>query len=222
MRYYKNFRIVIGTPLWRFFLRWVYAKSIDDFKKLKFTPNFQKKDFICLLCGVGNEVTADEFIKFVLQRNNQAKIYIIDLGDEQIAAVRDLVKQKYQNVDITVKRLNALDLETMLSAKSINWIETDGLFEFFDYDSLERLLKVWGKILKEDGFITTRANSTKGIVDRGIDNIKVWGGRVWLNITTYSHTREKLHNLFKSTGFKFTQGSTPLLTYKRYSLIKGR
>ncbi len=192
MSYYKNFRIVIGTPLWRIFLRWVYAKSIDDFKKLKFSPNFQKRDFSCLLCGVGNEVTADEFIKFVLQRNKQVKIYIIDLGDEQIEAVKQLVGQKYQGIDITVKKINALDLETMIKSKSINWIETDGLFEFFEYDSLEKLLKIWRSILKEDGFVTTRANSNKRMVDRWIDNIKVWGGRVWLDVTMYSHTRERL------------------------------
>lgn len=219
MSYYKNFRIVIGTPLWRVYLKWVYPISIKDFEKLGFNPDFQKKYFKALLCGVGNEMTADEFIKFVFSKNKQAKIYIIDLGEEQIAAVKKLVEQKYQGANIIIKRIDALDLEMMIKPKSIDWIETDGLFEFFDYESLEKLLKIWKNILKEDGFITTRANSTKGTIDRLLDSIKVLLGRVWLGVTAYTHTRQRLHKLFKSSGFSFVQGSTPLLTYKRYSLV---
>ncbi|MFA6570048.1 MAG: hypothetical protein WCT77_02300, partial [Bacteroidota bacterium] len=58
MSYYKNFRIIIGTPLWRLYLRWRYKKSIEDFYKLGFQPNFSNKSFTTLLCGVGNETTA--------------------------------------------------------------------------------------------------------------------------------------------------------------------
>lgn len=219
MSYYENFRIVIGTPLWRVYLRWVYAESIEDFKKLKFNPDFNKEDFSCLLCGVGNEVTADEFIKFTLQKNKEAKIWIIDLGDEQTEAVRKLVEQKYQAANMNIKKINALDLGKLIKEYSIDWIETDGLFEFFDNESLGKLLQVWNKLLTKNGFITTRACSTKGLIDKFMDNIKVWGGRVWLNVTTYSHTRKTLHKLFTKNRFKFVEGSTPLSIYKRYSLI---
>ncbi len=219
MSYYKNFKIVIGTPLWRLYLRWVYNQSIKDFKKLNFTPIFNKEGFNCLLCGVGNEMTADEFIRFVLARNNQPKIWIIDLGSEQIEAVRALVDKKYPDQEIVVKKINALDLETLIKPGSLDWIETDGVFEYFDNDALKKLLMVWKRLLSKEGFITTRACSTNGLIDRFLDQIKIWGGRVWLSVIAYSRSRHKLHQLFKEAGFKFTEGPTPLTIFKRYSLI---
>lgn len=219
MSYYKNFKIVIGTPLWRIYLRWVYSQSIEDFKKLEFSPNFEKKDFSCLLCGVGNEVTADEFISFVLAKNDQAKIWIIDLGSEQIDAVSKLVSKKYPKKDINIKQINALSLDSLIKQGSLDWIETDGVFEYFDNNSLEKLLEVWKKLLSESGFITTRACSVKGPIDYLLDQIKIWGGKAWLNVVSFSHKREYLHRLFKNVGFKFVEGSTPLYHFKRYSLI---
>lgn len=219
MSYYKNFRIIIGTPLWRDYLRWVYKTSIDDFNKLKFTPDFNKKGFTCLLCGVGNEVTADEFLRFILEKNSQAKIWIIDLGGEQIEAVKSLVEQKYPGQNITIKKINALELDKIIKPGSIDWIETDGLFEFFNNDALEKLLKVWTKLLAKNGFVTTRACSSKDFIDRLMEDLKVWGGKKWLGVTAYAHTRKQMHDLFKKAGFKFVEGSTPLKHFKRYSLI---
>ena len=69
MSYYRNFKIIIGTPLWRYFFRQEYKKCVDNLKKLNLSPDFYKNSFTALLCGVGNEVTADEFIKFILAKN---------------------------------------------------------------------------------------------------------------------------------------------------------
>lgn len=128
MSYYRKFRIVIGAPPWRIYLRWAYKKCIEDLNKLNFKPNFNKKDFTCLLCGVGNETTADEFIKFVIKRNSKSKIIIIDIGEEQIKAVERLVKNNYQNLNIKIKKIDALKLDTLLGKYSLDWIETDGFF----------------------------------------------------------------------------------------------
>lgn len=219
MSYYKNFRIVIGTPLWRLYLRWVYKQGLSDFKKFNYNPNFSQDNFTCLLCGVGNEVTADEFIKFVLEKNKQAKIWIIDLGKEQIEAVKNLVQGKYSDANISVKKINALDLKTIIKPHTIDWIETDGLFEFFDKDSLKQLLIVWKGLIAKNGFITTRACSTENFWDRLLDQIKVWGGKNWLNVEVYSHTRKCLYDIFHSLEFKFTERSTALSIYKRYSIL---
>lgn len=72
--YYHRFKIVIGTPIWRAYLRWAYKTCIDDLRKLHFYPDFNRQDFTALLCGVGNETTADEFINFVIARNEKAKL----------------------------------------------------------------------------------------------------------------------------------------------------
>jgi len=218
MSYYRKFRIVIGTPLWRLYLRWAYKKCVCDVKKLDFYPDFIKKDFTCLLCGVGNETTADEFIKFVTERNPSPKIIIIDIGDEQIAAVKKLIAKKYLNLNIKVKKINALRLKTFIKKNTIDWIETDGFFEYFDDKSLKKLLLIWKELLTKDGFITTRACSSHGLIDQIIDKSRIWLGKVWIGVTLYPHDRKKLRNLLKETGFKYFKGLTGLPTFKRYSI----
>lgn len=220
MSYYKKFRIVIGTPLWRQYLRWAYGQCLEDFKKLNFEPNFSKKDFTCLLCGVGNEVTADEFIRFVLKRNISPNIWIIDLGSEQVKAVKQLVKNNYPNLNIKVKELNALDLGSVIRDGSVDWIETDGLFEFFENSSLRKLLIVWKKILSPNGFITTRATSTDNMIDVFLDIVKIWIGKAWLNVELYTHTRSEMHQHFIETGLSFVEGSAIVPFFKRYAAIK--
>lgn len=220
MSYYKNFGLILGNPLWRVYLRWRYKKSIEDFSKLNFTPNFKKKDFTCLLCGVGNEVTAEEFIKFVIKRNLDPNIWMIDLGKEQIDAVKQMVIRKFPNLNIKVNQINALDLNNLIKENSIDWIETDGLFEFFDNTSIRKLLNVWKKLLTKDGFITTTATSSRWKLQEYFDNIKIWAGKVWLGVAVYPHTRTQMRQNFKAVGFKFVEGPTMLPYFKRYSLIQ--
>ncbi len=222
MSYYRNFRLVIGSPLWRLYLRWAYRKCIDDFKYLDFIPDFKNKTFTCLLCGVGNEVTADEFIKFALLKNKKAKIIIIDLGKEQIQAVRKLIQKKHSTINIKVKQMNALDLDKMLKDNSIDWIETDGFLEFFDKDSLYRLLTIWDKLLKPKGFITLREPASRGTIGHIIDKLRVWAAKIWLGITIYRYDQDKLTSLFNKTGFEYVEHSTFIPTFDRFSLITSK
>lgn len=221
MGYYHKFKIVIGTPLWRVYLRWAYRKCIDDLTRLDFSPDFTKEGFSCLLCGVGNETTADEFINFTLQKNSHPNIYIIDLGDDQVKAVNKLVRQKYSHKNITVKKINALGLNSFLRPNQIDWIETDGFLEYFGHLSLEKLLRIWEEILANDGFITTRDCASKGKLDQIIDFVRIWLGKIWLGTTLYPHRQQELRHLFTKSGFKYFEGSTFLPTFKRFSLIKG-
>ncbi len=220
MSYYKNFKIVIGTPLWRLYLRWAYKKCIADFNKLNFFPNFTAPDFTCLLCGVGNETTADEFIKFIIQRNKKARIIIIDLGKEQIHAVKNLIEKKYSSLDITVKQINALELNSFIKKASIDWIETDGFLEFFDKNSLQKLLIIWHRLLKQKGFITLREPSSQGNIGNIIDLLRMWIGKVWLGVKLYLHNKKGLTALFKKSGFIFHNDPTFIPTFNRYSLVK--
>ena len=219
MSYYRNFGIVLGNPLWRIYLRWAYKTCTADLEKLGFKPNFTKKDFTCLLCGVGNENTADEFIEFVHKRNTKAKIIIIDIADEQTKAVNNLAQRKYKDSNIIVKKIDALELDTFLPKQTVDWIETDGFPEFFDHDSLKKLLSVWKKILTKKGFITFRDSVTDSFIEGLVDYLRIWIAKVWLEITVYSHTRNELRKLFTSVGFRYTEHSTVLPTFRRYSLI---
>lgn len=201
-------------------MRWAYATCVKDLNRLGFKPDFSKKDFTALLCGVGNEATADEFIAFVLKRNRRPRIWIIDLGEEQIAAVKELVQKKYPRADIRIERIDALVLETLIRPNSVDWIETDGFLEYFDGNSLRKLLRIWSKILKKDGFVTLRDFASTGRLDGLIDQLRVWLGRVWLGVTLYPHSDQELHNAFTGTGFRFVERGTLLPTLNRYSLAK--
>ncbi len=220
MSYYKNFGLVLRNPLWRVYIKWVLKCSIEDFEKLNFKPNFNKKNFACLLCGVGNESTAEEFIKFVLTRNKKPIIWIIDLGSEQINAMKKMARLIFPDVKINIRQINALELEKIIKSKTIDWIETDGLFEFFDNSSLRKLLKVWRNILSNEGFITTTATSSRWKLQEYFDRLKIWVGKVWLGVTVYSHTRKQMRENISSSGFKYIEGPTFIPYFKRYSIIK--
>ena len=220
MSYYKNFKIVLSSRIFQNYLLWAYRKGIEDLAKLNFHPNFSKADFAVLLCGVGYEGTADLFIKFVTQRNPKAKIWIVDLGEEQIAAVDKLVKEKYPDLDITVKRINALELEALIPKASLDWIETDGFLQFFDSLSLEKLLNIWSSLLKPDGFIITRDFSTGNGITIATDAFRVWLAKRWLGVSLFRHTKEEFSRLFNQLNLKSAEGLTPLPTYKRFSIIK--
>lgn len=220
MSYYRKFGAVLHNPLFRFYIRWVYKRCLRDLGKLGAVPNFKKKSFTCLLCGVGHEATADEFISFVSARNPMAKIIIIDLGKEQINAVNKLVKHKYPALSIVIKQINALNLDRFIQTESVDWIETDGLLEYFDKKSLAKLLKVWHKILTPDGFITTRDFASVGRFERVIDNFRIWLGKVWLGVVLHSHSWEELEKLFQAAGFRYTTHEFLFPTFYRFSLIK--
>lgn len=222
MSYYRKFKIVIGTPLWRIYLRWAYRKCIEDLTKLNFVPDFSGKDFTCLLCGVGNETTADEFIKFIIARNQKARIIIIDLAGEQIEAVRKLVKNKYSSFNIKTKQINALDLNKFLQNNSVDWIETDGFLEYFDTRKLHELLSIWNKILKPEGFITIRETASSGFIGSLIDHLRVWIAKKWLSVTIYIHTKDQLEKMFRKHQFKFVSEATYVPTFSRYSLISDK
>jgi hypothetical protein len=217
--YYQRFGIVLGNPLFPVYLRWAYNQGLKDVESLGKRIDFDKQDFSCLLSGCGNEQTADTFIQFVIKRNKNAKIYIIDLGEEQIKAIKKLVVSKYKDFDIVVRQINALDLERMVSRGSLDWIETDGVMEYFDHNSLEKLLHIWHSLLKKDGFVTTRDCITEGKLTQLADFIRINIAYKWLGVKLYVHTKQDYIKLFTKIGYKYFLGNTLLYTYRRFVLI---
>lgn len=220
MRYYKNFWIFMNNPIAGIYLRWSYKTGINDLTKFHFKPDFNKENFTCLLCGVGNERTADEFIKFIIKRNPRAKIWIIDIAEEHLRAVQRLVTKKYSNLDIHVKKINAFELQTIICNESVDWIETDGFMEFFDKDSLEKLLTVWHALLKPDGFVTTRDYISSGKWNKIIDPLRNIIMRGWLGVEIYKHSKEDFDFIFNKTGMHSIEGPAFIPTYKRFLLTK--
>jgi predicted SAM-dependent methyltransferase len=111
-------------------------------------------------------------------------------------------------------------LESLIKPESIDWIETDGLFEFFNYSLLTELLSIWRRVLSSDGFISTTATSTNNYFDIFFDKFKILAGKFWLGVKVYSHARQEIWKIFDQTGFNFVEGPTIVPYFKRYSLCK--
>ncbi len=187
-----------------------------DLRKIEFEPNWRRKRFTALLCGVGNEVTADEYIGFVLEKNQNASIWIIDLGDEQIRAVREMVNAKYKDKSIVIRKTDALELGKLIANHSVDWIETDAVWEFFDYSGLERLLNVWKMLLRREGFITTSATSYESNFEKRLSKIEAWIGKTWLGVNVFGHERVKLNKLIRVAGFRFYERPSLTSYFRRY------
>ncbi len=220
MSYYSRWATVIGTTYFQRFLRANYALGLSDLKQFGRDRSFEVKNFTCLLCGVGNEKTAATFIEFVTERNPQARIYIIDLGTEQIDAVKKLVVEKYSHLDVTIRQMNALDLPSFLKVGSVNWIETDGFLEFFSPKQLQQLLNIWHKLLKAEGFVTIREPASSTFLGEMLDQARVTGGKMWLGVVIYIHTLSSLSAQFTRGGFDFVSAATAVPTFRRFTLVK--
>ncbi|MBI5151309.1 MAG: class I SAM-dependent methyltransferase [Candidatus Pacebacteria bacterium] len=220
MSYYTKWGMIIGSPIFQRFLRENYAKGLSDLHLLKRENPFFQSDFSSLLCGVGNAETARSFIEFVTNRNPNAHIFIIDLGTEQIDAVKKLVKHNFGKYDIKAQQMNALDLTTWLKRSSLDWIETDGFLEFFSPPQLQKLLKIWHTLLKKDGYITIREPASDNIWESVIDVLRVWMAKWWLGVRLYVYSLTDLKRIFHDSGFLFKTFPTKVPTFRRFTLVK--
>ncbi len=220
MQFYPFFKLLTNHWLWRRYLRWAYQQCLADLAQLGFTPNFRRAGFTCLLCGVANEITASEYLNFVRRHNPRARIIIIDLGGEQIVAVKKLVAERFSDLDIVIKQLDALDLASFITARSLDWIETDGFLEYFDQRSLEKLLRIWSELLKPDGWVTTREWGSHSLVGSVFDRFRIWLVHTTVGVKLYIHTFTSLTRTFEQVGFRWVSGRAPLPTFRRFSLVK--
>ena len=220
MSYYSRWSAVIGTSIFQRFLKYNYSLGLSDLGLLNKSVSFNEEGFSCLLCGVGNEKTAKTFIEFVIERNSKARIYIIDLGLEQVTAVNKLVEHHFKAYDIFVKQMNALDLKSFLNKGSLHWIETDGFLEFFTHSQLKNLLTIWHFLLKRHGFITIREPAGNNLFESMIDEFRVVMGKWWLGVKIYIHTVTDLQKLFADVGFKYVMHPTAVPTFRRFTMIK--
>ncbi len=216
--FYNKCRALWTLPLWPYYLRWVYKHAFLDALNFNVLANNKALNFTCLLCGVAGEITANEFISFVLKYKPHSKIIIIDIGKEQIKSVQKLVKDKYPHSDIVIKQENALNLR-FIKNKSINWIDTDGFFSFFDENQLLQLLKEWKRILRNDGFITFRELTSHGFTSKFFNTIRCKIIKSYLKIIPHPHTSIELENNFQKLHYKFSRKNTPIPLFERYCLV---
>jgi len=216
--FYKKFQIVSKFPLWPSYLRQVYKKAIVDALALGIGSLQNRASFTCLLCGVSGEITANEFIKFALKLHPKCKIMVIDLGEPQVNSVKQLVAEKFSEADIEIRRANALNLD-FIQNNSIDWIDTDGFFSFFDKDQLVALFKEWKRILRKDGFITFRELTSDNVLSISANKFRDRVSRVYINTKLHLHTFEELKKDFATLQFKYARHHSPIPFLERYCLL---
>lgn len=217
--FYRKFQLISKFPLWPNYIRWVYKITIDDSALLGTKPITKRNDFTCLLCGVSGEITAREYIKFVFGINQKAKIVIIDIGKEQINSVQKLVKNNFPQANITIKRANALDL-SFIKNKSLDWIDTDGFFSFFDKKQLLELFKEWKRMLRDDGYITFRELTSHGPISKAANILRDKVSQAYMDTKLHLHTLDELISDFRKLKLKYSRGRSPIPLLDRYCLVK--
>lgn len=216
--FYKKFKLITSFPLWPLYLRWVYRKAVQDSSDLGIISIIKRKRPTILLCGVSGEITANEFIKFVLKNNSDCKIIIIDLGQEQIEGVKRLAKEKFPSANIDIKQANALNLG-FIKDKSMDWIDTDGFFSFFNDEQLLKLFEEWKRILRNDGCITFRELISHGFISIIANKLRAYIAKAYMGIELHLHSKEKLEYCIKRVGFKSRHGISPIPLLDRYCLM---
>lgn len=219
--FYKRFGLITKLPFWRHYLHTSHLRGFEDVKKMGVMPKFQDSNFTALQCGTAGGITTNEFLKSVFNQNQNAKVIIVDLGEEQIASVKKLVSKKFDNKQIQVRQTNALNL-SFISDNSVDWIETDGFLAFFDRDALPKLLKEWKRILKDDGFITFRDFASSTFFEKLIDAARIALAEYSVSANLTRRTKTEMDSFFSNSGFKFNFSKTLIPGFYRYCLIKSR
>ena len=218
-KYYTRFKIISYNPFWKIYLRWAYQKCIDDFQKINYKANFFKKGFTALLCGTSGEVTSTEFVSFVLSKNPKARIIILDIAPKQLERSRIVLSKKFPNAKIKYIQADAKNIP--LKDESIDYIETDGILEYFSKGDMNILFKEWSRVLKKNGFVTLRDFATNSLLGRIVDKIRLFVGKKYLGVTLYQHLLDNITNAIKNGKFKHVYGGgTFCPTYRRISLVK--
>jgi ubiquinone/menaquinone biosynthesis C-methylase UbiE len=215
--FYKRFKTITRLPFWRPYLKKVYKLSQEDAENLGIKPISKRKKFTTLLCGVSGEITAEEYTDFVLGINPDAKIIIIDLGNEQIKSIKRLVSLKYIYANIIIKQANALNL-SFIKDNSIDWIDTDGFLSFFDAEMLFSLFSEWKRILKKDGYITFREIISVGLISWSVNYLRKAVSLFYINTNLYIHNKKELLHNFSKLKFKYSVHRSPVPLLNRYCL----
>jgi len=218
-KYYSRFQLFTHNPLWKKNLRWAYQRCIDDLGKINHCPNFSKKNFTALLCGTSGEKTSSIFVNFVLSKNKNAKIIILDISETQLVKSKSVLTKQFPKANIKYVKADAKNTE--IKTASIDYIETDGFLEYFDADGLLLLLNEWKRLLSNGGFVTTRAFASNSFFGKITDKIRVLIGKHYLNVTLHVHHMKDIIGAIRKTGLDFVQGGgTFFPTFKRFSLLK--
>lgn len=172
-----------------------------------------------MLCGTSGARTATNFVQFVLSKNPHAKIIILDISETPIEQSKNALTLKFPEANIHYIRSDAKN--SNLPARSVDYIESDAFFEFFNASDLTLLLKEWERLLKKGGFATTRAFARRYIIEKPADLFRKFVAIRYLDVQIHIHRRSDIINAIKNTDLQYVQkGDAFIPTFKRFAFLK--
>jgi ubiquinone/menaquinone biosynthesis C-methylase UbiE len=196
--FYKRYKMFLGAyPVLRGYLRWVYCNTLVDFSRFSVTPNFHR----VLLCGTSGEVTSSIFSEHIQQQNPDARITILDAGEEQIRRSEERISATFPDADVHYIIADAR--ASGIPDASIDFIDTDFLFVYLDSQGLDQLFTEWRRILAPGGTVAFRTFATRSILSSGGSALMNLWCKVGLGAAAYSHSFEEIEGLLQKHGFEY-------------------
>lgn len=197
--FYKRYqRYLSSTPIFSNYIRWVYKKTNTDIKQLNLQSNYNN----VLLCGTCGEITSLLFVKNILSINPKAHITILDYGEAQVQNSKLAIEKKYPNADVQYIVSDARS--TIIEDQSIDYIDTDYMFEYFNKEGLDELFKEWKRILNPSGLITFRAFAVQSTFSKFLHwiMVDVYCG-FFLKSNIFMHSKKTIQSIIIRNGYKF-------------------
>jgi len=201
--FYKRYSLFLSSnPLFPRYIRWVYEKTVKDFERTDILPSFTKENFTALLCGTCGEITSGIFVDHILKFNSRGRIIILDYGEAQVNHSKVYISTKFPDADVSYIVADAR--QSGIPNASVDFIDTDFMFEYLDEQSLDQLFVEWKRILAPGGCVAFRAFGTGSWFSELIYRLFIKSFcKLILKSDIYSHTLVSIEETMKKNGFEY-------------------
>ncbi len=201
--FYKRYRIFLSSnPLFPRYIRWVYKKTLDDLQRAKMSLPVTKPNFTALLCGTCGEITSGIFVDHILRLNPNAKIVVLDYGEEQVNQSKKSIDTKFPEAHVSYVVADARN--SGIPDASVDFIDTDFMFEYLDAQGLDQLFREWKRILVPKGHVAFRAFGTSSWLSELTYLLLIKGFcKLLLKSDIYSHSLVSIENVLRKYGFEY-------------------
>ena len=215
--YYKRFRIFTHSVIWKIYISNSLTNSLYDLDALGRSSIFEKPGFTAMQCGTSGFKTSKCFFDFLLKRNSDCRIIVLDKSNYPLNEIKRNVHRKYSGIKFSFIQCDALSIP--IADASVDYIETDSFFQFFSLTALNQMLSEWHRVLKPDGFITTRCFCRNNQFGKIFDFFRKQLGK-YLNVQFIIHDYPSIIASLNLAGFNFKSNCYALPTLRRFTLIK--
>lgn len=201
--FYKLYRMFLSSnPLFPRYIRWIYKKTLDDLQKANMPLPVTQKHFTALLCGTCGEITSEIFVKHILSIHPNAHIIILDYGKDQVVASEKQIQKRFPNAHVSYIIADAR--HSGIPSSSVDFIDTDFMFEYLDALGIDELFQEWRRILKPDGLAAFRAFGTGSWLSRWTYRLILQSFcTLLLQSDIHAHSLSSLEQILERNGFAY-------------------